>query len=188
MRIVAIDPGYAHTGQGCAVALLDGGRVVRAIFVRPERATAADLRVHADAVVWECPQVDARTRTATQEVVRLAAVGGTLAGMYAGACSAPCYAIAPSAWKGSTPKPVHHARLWAALDTQERDRLGGDSTFRAIEKAVRRGALERWGKPGGAYYPAAFVEHNLLDAVGLGLWYATKACGVIRKSCQPSGG
>jgi hypothetical protein len=168
--LVAIDPGFARRGKGCAVAVFAGQTLVRACFERPESVRPESLRVGATHVVWECPQVDARTRTSAPAVIQLAAVGGMLAGMFAGACGCHAEPVAPLAWKGSTPKPVHHGRMWAQLSDDERRVLGGADTLKQIEAAKRRGALDRWGKPGAAYYPAAWLVHNLLDAVGLGLW------------------
>lgn len=167
--LVAIDPGYAKRGSGCAVAVFAGLSLVRVGFERPECVRPSALAVGADTVLWECPQVDARTRTSAPAVVQLAAVGGMLAGMFAGACGCPCMPISPAAWKGSVPKPVHHGRVWVLLDDREQALLGGASTGVAIESAKRRGALDRWGKPGVAYYPSTWLAHNLLDAVALGL-------------------
>jgi hypothetical protein len=170
MILVAIDPGYAVRDNGCAVAVIDGGLLVSARFLRPEHASSEDLCVGASLVVWECPQVDARTRVSTPHVVRLAAVGGTLAGMYAGACGARCEPVAPSTWKGSAPKPVHHARLWESLYESERILLGGQPTWDRIHEARIAGAKERWAKSGAQYYARGWTLHNLLDAVGIGMW------------------
>jgi len=79
--------------------------------------------------------------------------------------------VTPSAWKGTEPKPQHHARLWEVLTPEERAILGGMATARAIADAVRKGALSRWGKPGASYYPRSFTTHNLLDAAALGCWH-----------------
>lgn len=169
--LVAIDPGFAKRGQGCAVAVFRDGRLVDSGFERPERA--APLRWPPPAsvrVVWECPQVDARTRVSVPAIVQLAAVGGTLAGMYAGANATHAEPVSPLAWKGAVAKPVAHGRMWALLDERERTLLGGDATLAAIEAAKRAGALSRWSKPGAAYYAASWTMHNVLDAVGIGLW------------------
>ena len=52
--------------------------------------------------------------------------------------------VTPYAWKGQTPKDIHNARTLAALTEYER------STIPTFGKAL---------------------EHNMLDAIGLGLWY-----------------
>jgi hypothetical protein len=169
--MIAIDPGYARGGPGCACAAFTDGRLVDVWFARPNREALkrlACLYAHS-LVVWEIPQDDARLRGASATtLIRLAAEGATLAGMFAGAACADVRAVTPAAWKGSVPKPVHHGRLWAVLDAGEQAVLGGPRTGAAIEAAKERGALERWKRPGAAYYPASFTAHNLLDAVALG--------------------
>lgn len=168
--LVAIDPGYAQRGKGCAVALFAHRALVAVRFERPETVSLAALSIGATDVVWECPQLDARSRVSVPAVVHLAAVGGMLAGMYAGACACRAEGVTPSVWKGSTSKPVHHGRMWALLAPSERALLGGEPTYAAIEAAKRAGGLDRWGRDGASYYPSSWLTHNLLDAVGLGLW------------------
>lgn len=168
MTLVAIDPGYAKRGKGCAVAVFADGALVDAFFARPETVTAQQLCVMARDVVWEQPQLDARSNAGLPAVVCLAAVGGTLAGMFAGASGCRVTAVTPAQWKGSTAKPVAHGRLWAALTPAERVRLGGSDTLARIDAAKLAGALARW-KPGEHYY-GAWLGHNLLDAVALGCW------------------
>jgi hypothetical protein len=168
--LVAIDPGYAKRGKGCAVAVLRDGRLSAVFFVRPETVAPAALRVGAIEVVWERPQVDARTRVSAPAVVRLSAVGGELAGMFAGACGCRAVPVSPQQWKGSVAKPVAHYRLWQVLDPAERDVLGGDATYAVIRGAQLKGAKNRWGRDGASYYPSSFDAHNLLDAAALGLW------------------
>ena len=178
--LAAIDPGYAKRGKGSAVAVFAHGRLQSVDFVRVEALSPGDaaairdtLRaLHVATVVWEEPQIDTRTRASTPAVVHLAAVGGTLAGMLAGMCREVAHVVpvAPSAWKGSTPKPVAHARLWGVLDEREQRLLGGEATRMTIEAAQRAGALARWAREGGSYYPGAWTMHNLLDAVGIGAW------------------
>lgn len=167
--LVAIDPGYAKRGQGCAVALFVSGVLASVRFLRPANATPDALAVCATLVVWECPQVDDRTRCSVPHVVELAAVGAELAGLFAGACGAKLERVTPSQWKGSTPKPVAHARMWERLSFAERALLGGDTTIERVHAAQRAGALERWAREGAHYY-GAWQGHNTLDAVGLGLW------------------
>lgn len=164
--MIAIDPGYAKRGKGSACARFIHGELRHVWFARPS-TFAPLLGVHT--VVWERPQVDRRTRSSVPSIVRLAAEGGTLAGLYAGATGAAVVAVSPTEWKGAVSKPVHHKRMWRALSEAERAVLGVH-VGREIDAACRRGALDRWSRPGASYYPASFAEHNLLDAVGIGLW------------------
>jgi hypothetical protein len=167
MRLIAIDPGFSRTGQGSACAYFEEGMLLCVWFARPITAWP---RHPVDEVIWEMPQVDTRTYHSTPDVIELAAVGGELAGIYAGHGGATISRVTPSQWKGSTPKPVAHSRLWEGLNVHEKDLLGGHVTLQQIEKARKKGALQRWKKPGGAYYPKSFDTHNLLDAVAIGRW------------------
>ena len=172
MTVVAIDPGYAKSGDGCAVAEFEGARLARVLFARPLRYRPA-IR-HYVTVVVEEPQQDARSRSVPPAVlIQLSWQGAMLAGLYAGASSTICEveSVTPIQWKGSIPKPVHHGQLWDILTPPEREILGGDATEKAIDAAKRKGALDRWAKPGAAYYPRSFLTHNLLDAVALGATY-----------------
>jgi hypothetical protein len=171
--MISIDPGYAKRGKGCACARFDGGRLRCVWFARPEaawRTTPAHAQRGVDLVVWEIPQVDRRTRVSTPHVVQLAAVGGTLAGLYAGAAGARVEPVTPAQWKGATPKPVAHGRMLRALNDAELAMVGGADTVAAVEAAKRKGARDRWSRDGSSYYPSSWLMHNLLDAVGIGLW------------------
>lgn len=68
--------------------------------------------------------------------------------------------VRPHAWKGNTPKHVHHNRVRRVLLPPELTLLGPALEYlAACEKAtegLRKPPTGRW--------------HNLLDAVGLGLW------------------
>jgi hypothetical protein len=55
--------------------------------------------------------------------------------------------VEPRTWKGSASKPVHHRRIWAKLNVGEQE----------IVKSSARGVADS-------------KHHNILDAVGLGLW------------------
>jgi hypothetical protein len=168
---ITIDPGYARSGEGCAVAFFRDRRLVRVMFARPEEVTFVGLYFdRCECILWEEPQIDKRTYAATRETVKLAAIGGVLAGMFAGKCGCRAQGIAPSQWKGSLRKPQMHSRIWRHLAEDEKDLLGGELTKRAIDEAKRKGALDRWSRPGGAYYPRSWYTHNLLDAVGIGMW------------------
>jgi hypothetical protein len=166
--LVAIDPGYAKDGKGCAVAIFDRHVLTQVFFARPETVDVASLYVGAGEIVWEQPQVDARTRVTVPAVVQLASTGGVLAGMFAGANRCRVVVAKPSAWKGSTSKPVAHGRMWEKLATAEVKLLGGAATLQRIDAAKHAGAIARW-KPGEHYY-GSWTGHNLLDAVGIGMW------------------
>ena len=181
-NLIAIDPGYSLSGQGCACARLVEGELTDAWFARPTAEAWRLAHEHncgnpaLDVVVWECPQPrEGRGRRGTGAVatpavlVQLTAAGATLAGLYAGAWGAArVIARTPSAWKGTLPKPVQHSDLWDMLTEHEQHILGGERTHNAILKAREAGALKRW-PPGRNFYAASWLTHNLLDAVALAM-------------------
>lgn len=175
--ILAIDPG--HAGEGNACAWFVRGEFVHAQF---ERFTGGELymREPVDIVVVERPTLQGeRTRAANPgDLMNLSWSGAMIAGAYAGRDGARLVTPTPQEWKGAEPKPIHHKRLWAVLAEHERDRIGGDATYRAIGAACRKGALKRWGIAGAACYPRTFTAHNLLDACALGCHYL----GRLRKT------
>lgn len=56
--------------------------------------------------------------------------------------SRDCVVVRPRTWKGTLPKKIHHERVLKELTTEERAVLGTKKK----------------------------IDHNILDAVGLGLW------------------
>lgn len=183
MNIIAIDPGVHR----CACAAYAGGLLVEAWYETAQTFERGEAPAPSRAVCYECgsrgdpprsdvivieqPQFDARTRSAQREVFLLGWHGALLAGSFAGRDQCPIVAAEPREWKGSEPKPQHHARLWEELSATERRVLGGARTGELILSARRAGALARWAKP-GAYYYGKNTVHNLLDAAALGAWYA----------------
>jgi len=166
--LIAIDPGYAKRGPGCACALFVEGLLTALWFARPNEArpVAPD---GAD-VVYELPQMRPREDVSpgkANTLIKLAAVGAELAGQYSGASGGRVYAVTPAAWKGSTPKPQSHGRILDVLSRAELAIVGADAMARVAE-AKRRGALDRWARPGADYY-GTWPRHNLLDAVGIGV-------------------
>lgn len=169
---VAIDPGYARKGGGCAVARFVFGTLRGAWFERPHDFRDSNVGAD-DFVIWERPQYEGgthgrSTKISPEVLIALTEAGASLAGLYAGAAGCPIIAKTPRQWKGSLQKPPHHAALWAVLSEAERALLGGAKTGAIIDRACERGALDCWRKHGVEYYPSGFVTHNLLDAVALG--------------------
>ncbi len=129
-----------------------------------------------DRVVVEVPQADGRA-VPVDDLIRVAVTGVRLAERLA---SDPGQIVEyrPREWKGSTPKPPHHRRMWNALDARERELLGGARTCAAIDLACKRGAQGAWKKPGATYYRArelptvngTKITHDILDAVALALY------------------
>lgn len=168
--IVTIDPGV----HACAVAWLENGTLLGAKFIAPKDYKPAAIQASSYShVVVERPEYQGlRTQSSRPaDLMALSWAGALLAGRIAGATGAHLIELAPSQWKGSEPKPAHHARMWGILTREERAILGGDATHDAIARAVDKGARERWKKGGSAYYPRKWTTHNLLDAVGIACYY-----------------
>lgn len=168
VRLLAIDSGYPD----CACASARGSRL-NSVFVQ---ALDCPALLQFDRVVVEIPQGDGRA-VPVDDLIRVATTGARLAERLA-RDPAQIREYRPREWKASTPKPPHHARMWAALDASERKVLGGAKTHEAIVAACARGALGAWKKPGATYYRAkefptvagTKITHDILDAVALALY------------------
>lgn len=178
---LAIDPGGK---KGCAWALgahdrlcavgverkAESGRfrlaaVYHALRVAEERCHLLDV----DHVIVERPEYQgARSDGARiQDLLELAWNGAMFAATAGDMLGASIHELSPYTWKGSTPKPMHHLRFWGVLSEEEREVFGGDATGRVIRAAAEKGALERWKRPGGDYYPRGWLMADMLDAGAL---------------------
>lgn len=190
--VLAIDPAYAAKGPGCACALFCGGRLSALYYARPARQRPATP--DGAVVVWERPQARPLSNAPKSAhvislahanvLIQLACAGATLAGACAAEADGTVVEVPPLDWKGSTSKPVHHKRVLEGYVDIYGDKHGGldqaacavvraacgDDVRERVDAACRAGGLDRWAKPGASYY-GAWTGHNLLDAVGLGLWY-----------------
>lgn len=174
MRLIAIDSGYPE----CACATAAGKMGFS--FMRLDSVFTMVLDCPAilqfDRVVVEIPQGDGRA-VPVDDLICIATTGARLAERLA-RDPGEIREYRPREWKGSTPKPPHHMRMWTALDASERALLGGEQTHAAILAACKRGALGAWKKPGATYYRAkefptvngTKISHDILDAVALALY------------------
>jgi hypothetical protein len=169
--IIAIDPGYSKKSGGCALAYFHEGVLRRTWFARKGSPIFHPLAL--DVVVWEAAQVDGRTTVAGIETVRrLCEVGERMACRCARSTEAKIKRVKPSRWKGSEPKPLHHARMLRWLSDAELSIIGGrTSVTEVVRAAVENGAKRRWGIPGADCYDPKDTRHNTYDAVALGLWF-----------------
>lgn len=174
--LLAIDSG--HPDCACAVA-----RGLKLTWVGSACIQTVSLGTRSaggfDRVIVEVPQADGRS-VPVDDLIRVATTGVRLAERFASRGHA-IEEVRPRDWKGSVPKPPHHARMWKALSNEEQDLLGGAQTYFAIVAACRRGAQGAWKKPGATYYRArelpsvngTKITHDILDAAALAL-YALK--------------
>lgn len=168
--LLAIDSGHPE----CAFALASRKRLS---FVGSASAhTWEPLWSAPNRVVFEVPTIRGDATPNPEDLLLIAVAGARLAER--AARGAPVVEYRPREWKGNTPKPPHHARMWEALTAEERALLGGDRTHAAILAACKRGAQGGWRKPGATYYRAGEfpsvngtkITHDLLDASALALY------------------
>jgi hypothetical protein len=98
--------------------------------------------IHADEVVIELPEYRRESRVSPNDLIALAVKVGIMVRAYLGS---KVTLVKPSKWKGSVPKKVHHPRIIAALAENEL----------VVVSNVKASAARL---------------HNVVDAVGLGLW------------------
>jgi hypothetical protein len=99
------------------------------------------------AVVWiERPVVYPRSKVPPNDLIQLALTAGQISGWYEARGCKTCY-VQPADWKGQVPKAIHHRRIRAELSPAERKLL--DDALATLAPSKR---------------------HNVLDAVGIGLW------------------
>lgn len=180
--LLAIDSG----SPTCACATAVDGLLTR-VFVADASADVGAF----DAVIVELPTLRGNATPNPEDLILIAIAGARLAERAAYGLGA-VREVRPAEWKGNTPKPAHHRRVWAELTDAERELLGCPITAGAIELACRRGAADRWAKPGARYYRASDfptvrglkITHDLLDAAALALF----ALGRIDKTGRACGG
>lgn len=158
--LMTLDPGL----RGCGIAYFhDDGTLLHAKYLKnpvkkgggPEAwlgfLTASedyrDWNETVDHFVSEFPQVyrAGASKGDPDDLLQLAGIVGVFS---ANIAAREYLAIRPREWKGNVPKDVHHARLTKALDDHER---------LIVEESA----------------PPS-LRHNVLDAVGIGLWWLKK--------------
>jgi hypothetical protein len=100
----------------------------------------------AEIVVCEEPQIYRRARARPDDLIKLTRIVGRCEEL-ARACGATFNVVKPARWKGQVPKEICHRRLEAKLSKLERSVLEADAA----------------GVP-------ARKRHNVLDAIGIGMW------------------
>lgn len=185
--LVAVDPGLS----GCGVAIFRDGQLHWAGLVTAAGAGRGVQRwiplcERVVSEVWsiiECDEIEMvcefpRLRAAGRQVgathsvdpadlMELAGFVGCLCGMVSARLTHNQPAVVlPEQWKGGTPKEICHARIRKRLTaSSERDNLA------LTERVVRPSAL-----------------HNVLDAVGIGLWRLGRLKGNVNVELSPPRG
>lgn len=149
--MIAIDPGKRSSG----VAMFDSnGKLVRAFLTNKDSIkgsrrldwvfSAGEFTIEPlEHVVIEMPKVyPGAAKTNLNDLLDLAAVVGAHA-MRAYRRQASVQLVHPQEWKGQVPKKIMNARVLSKLSGEEQATIEG----------------------------AGAKTHNILDAVGIGLWY-----------------
>lgn len=165
-----IDPGKVFH----AVAKFHDAQLRAVAFIPPNGFPSVFAPAFASDLVIEKPQIypgaDEKDPNDLLDVYGAARYSEGLLGI-------PAHYVLPREWKGSFKKPPHHRQVWAALSQQERECFARDAGLEVefigdkIEAACER--LARTGEVTGYSWKA----HNLLDAVGLGLWHHRRIRG-----------
>lgn len=153
--IVAIDPGKKRSAVACFNEMT--GTLLSVFYLEPGEAPA--MPFSASVVVIEKPNINVNTPN-WQSVLDCGWSGALVAGWF----RAPVIAHEPNAWKATVKKPVHHHRLWRVLSPAERFLLpvGVAAVIDAACKSyARTGKVTKY----------EHHWHNLLDAVGVGLFH-----------------
>jgi hypothetical protein len=169
-----IDPGkHEH-----ACAIFRSGALASVQFIAPAAFGDTSFLQHTDAVVIEKPQVypgaDEKNPNDLLDVYGAARMSEGMMLVLGGPAA---HYVLPREWKGGFQKPAHHRQVWAALSPAEKEVFARDSGLEVefigdkIEKACE--TLARTRKVSGYSWKA----HNLLDAVGLGLWHHRRLRG-----------
>lgn len=150
MTLVTIDPGKKSAG----VAIFRHGLLWDCMFVRARAhehmcITAGFVGFALDSrdneAMIEVPRVYPKGHTPNpNDLIPVAVVAGMFGRVLAGK-GARVRFVAPKTWKGSVPKEVHNRRVTKKLT---------DAELRVLDKC---------GLP-------ASLRHNVVDAVGIGLW------------------
>lgn len=142
-------------GQRSGFALFDDkGKLMRAFAAPPMIIKAHLTEQTGHDVVVEIPWNRHDARIDVNDLIGLAVLAGEY-GAYGGTRTAYVY---PHTWKGNVPKTIHNLRVLKKLSTGE---------LSVLKKRPR----------------AKSFDHNMVDAIGLGLWWLE---GKGKRKCKTS--
>lgn len=144
---VTIDPGET---TGWALWADDG--TLRACGLGDPRSSELHVAEHVHHAWIESPRLRPHGEKNPNAILTLARNAGEWGGQYRVLAVAEVHYVTPSDWKGQLSKDICHARAWGKLNADEQ----------AVVNKAGRGM-------------SASTRHNMLDAVGIGLWVARRA-------------
>lgn len=128
--------------EQCAVAAFKSSGRLHWTWLQSEGLAGNDDRTETAQCICELPEQRGRsTNVRMSDIIALTWAGSRVC------ANLPTETVKPSAWKGQVPKTIHHKRMEAVLTPEE--------------QIVLQNCLHR---------VAESVQHNLKDAVALGLW------------------
>jgi hypothetical protein len=146
--LISIDPGN-DTGWAIwrAGALVDAGVGDPRQSVHHRLTSPEGQKLDTVDEVWiESQVVYPRSKVPPNDLIKLAQSAGRWAGRY-DALGVEAYFVEPARWKGQVPKEIHQQRIVNDLTTFE---------LAISVRATKSIALAK--------------RHNMLDAIGIGLW------------------
>lgn len=143
--IIAIDPGVHMSGV--AIMAVHDDTIYQLIYAGYQPTGDLKIPSYSNATLLiERPEKYPYKGKTHKDIDTLLAIVDTLKEMAKDAAWV-CRTFTPAQWKGQVPKNVHHARVMRQLTEAE-------------EAAVK--------------WPADYLRHNVLDAIGLGLFGANR--------------
>lgn len=131
-------------GKTSGFAVYISGKLVEARAIK-EKELLNQKPAGGGVLVCELPVVYASRNVPANDLIALAVVVGDIAGNYR-RHGFETVLVTPRTWKGTVPKEIHNRRVLRQLTEQERS---------ILPKRPR----------------AKNYDHNMIDAVGLGLWF-----------------
>jgi hypothetical protein len=142
-HLFAVDPGLRKDRPNLGWALFQKKKLVQASVEKSVRELPW-MGITCSAII-EAPRWYPREhRIDTNDLLDLSVLVGEIKGRFE-SFNALVELVYPRTWKGTVPKDIHNKRVLAALNSEE---------LKVLPKRPR----------------AKDVDHNLLDAVGIGLW------------------
>lgn len=168
IRRLYIDPGVHHH----ACATFDDFTLVRVDFVAPDAFMAFPSPEALFELVIEKPQLyPGSDEKDPNDCVDVFGAARLAEGFLRSRGGPIARYVFPNDWKGQMKKPPHHLRVWDVLTPAERAVFARDSghDVDGVNDKIQRACqlLAAYGK----VKEYSWQAHNLLDAVGLGLWH-----------------
>jgi hypothetical protein len=163
-ELYSIDPGNAAAhGRVSYVAFFDVRELVDVQALTWKQAAGITPGFGPRVVVIERPQQDGRSGRVPPGVLMGLAWNGAL--VAASLQPTEIVEYTPREWAGQSSKPERHLKILRVLSKLEKQCLPGDT-----EERVRKGA-EATARNKGKLTNYSFEAHNLLDAIGIGLFH-----------------